>query len=50
MALERVNLSEKANNLLKTVKKRYNLKNRSEAFNFIIKEYNENYSIKDSFL
>ena len=36
-----MNFNEKTNNILKLVKAKFNLRNRSEAVNFLIKWYEE---------
>ena len=41
MVLKKINLSEDANSILNIVKTKYKLKNRSEAFNFIVDEYEQ---------
>jgi len=41
MALQRINLSEDANSILNIVKTKYKFKNKSEAFNFIVDEYEQ---------
>ena len=41
MGIEKINLSDDANSILNIVKTKHKLRNRSEAFNFIVDEYEQ---------